>query len=56
MVFEQLNDGGVSEEVFRVGGIAPNNILEETVLVMPVVGEGQNELDACLAGFINDFV
>ena len=56
MVLEQLNDGRVSEEVLRVCGVAPNNVLEEAVLVVPVVGEWQNELDACLASFINDLV
>ena len=56
VVLEQLNDGGVGEEVSSACGVAPLHVLEEAVLQVPVVVQGQNELDARLAGVIDDLV
>lgn len=56
VVFKQLDDFRISEEVSSFCRVAPGHILEKAVLEMPVVCEGQNEFDACLAGIINDLV
>lgn len=56
MVLEQLDDLRVGEEVPSSHGVAPLDILEEAVLEVPVVIQGQDELDAGLAGVINNFV
>lgn len=56
VVLEELDDGGVGEEVPSACGVAPLHVLEEAILEVPVVIQGQNELDARLAGVVDDFV
>ena len=56
VVLKQLDDFRVGEEVPSSHGAAPLNILEEAVLEVPVVIQGQYELDAGLACVVDDFV
>ena len=56
MILVQLDDGRVSEEVTGGHGVAPLDVLEEAVLEVPVVGEGEDEFDASFTGVIDDLV
>ena len=56
VILVQLDDGRVSEEVTGGHGVAPLDVLEEAILEVPVVGEGEDEFDASFTGVVDDLV